>query len=742
MDPGEGRTLDAETRHRKGTSPHSSTLAVNRDNFESKSLSSTSSEVWCGLSTRLLVPQTDGSPSLLLALPIPLGQLPAVVKCECIVEGFRIDRTVSPPSNPHCQRQRSSGSSGKKTRCICSSCQQERTATTPPQRSFRYGQFLGGSEAMPIYAGPLGLGDDIPSPTPSPPPPGRMSIHMAMRGRSPISSPSGSPLLTMSHSSLPVSTATKGKSVRRGLQDGSLRSASAQDVTDSSPSTSSHPVVTGFQSQALDPKVRSSKKSPRTTAHSPPEATPLSYSPSSPSSPTCPSSLTKSTFQAETEKDTSPSLSPFFLSKRSFSPPGQASSFSSALSTSPPMRADTLHTHNMLQQSTSVSDQLNSSSSLKLPSNSGSPVSNSDSPRLAPPVVLVQSPTVESLSGFSEASPRLIPHQTGDRNPLLYSSVLASSTASSTTPVSPNFSRSPRSPSQQPLSPGSQHGAAATPPLSPSRKKEGHHHSVLSGLEKKEFESWSFSGQIQDRVIRTSPTPQYKSALLSSGPKEKTHLHRQSQIQQPKIFSRHQPSNAQQQRQQHQSHSQSTSARSSQTNLASQESNPNKRLWQARGQSLSKDPVDGTLKKAAVDAKSSRKDAGEGDRGVPRNMSGDTSATASQSALKKSESSGSSLHVLRRSRSAPILASGQISCKAYSSLSVYKWFDCSTLPTEVLTRMIYENFTNTLRCRYSESIHQDELDAIAAECRLWEAIVAGTDHTILSSDITAFSYRL
>ncbi|KAF9278152.1 hypothetical protein BGZ68_008761, partial [Mortierella alpina] len=88
-------------------------------------------------------------------------------------------------SNPHCQRQHSSGSTTKKSRCHCQSCQLEHAIITPPQRPYRYGQFLGssmsgGSDPIPIYAGPLGLGDDIPSPTPSPPPPGRLSIHMAM----------------------------------------------------------------------------------------------------------------------------------------------------------------------------------------------------------------------------------------------------------------------------------------------------------------------------------------------------------------------------------------------------------------------------------------------------------------------------------------------------------------------------------------------------------------------------------
>lgn len=162
------------------------------------------------------------------------------------------------------------------------------------------------------------------------------------------------------------------------------------------------------------------------------------------------------------------------------------------------MPAETLHAHKLLHESASTSDEKHGTSDANL-----------HLARLAPPVVLVQSPTLDSLSMVSERSPRMN-QQRPDSSPLLYSSVLASSTLSSTptssgtaaststgtaasasasspspsvSPASPLFSNIPRSP-QQPLSPSGRSGAAATPPLSPSRKKEGYH-STLSSVEQK-----------------------------------------------------------------------------------------------------------------------------------------------------------------------------------------------------------------------------------------------------------------
>ncbi|KAF9175147.1 hypothetical protein BGX20_007979 [Mortierella sp. AD010] len=580
------------------------------------------------------------------------------------------DRIESSSNNTHCQRQRSSGSSGKKTRCSCSSCQSDRSSTTPPQRSFRYGQFLGSGDPMPIYAGPMGLGDDIPSPTPSPPAPGRLSIHMAMSGRSPLSSPSSSPLMPMTRSSLPVLSPSSSSSKSPGRKS-KLARKSPHEVPSGSDDhgtsnfnspVSTHPVVTGFQSQTRDANIRSSKNSPSITTTPQPylDATPLSTSPSSPSSPLYSSPLGLN-FRAETEKDTSPSLSPFFMSTRSFSPEKQDLSPSPYISmpTSPPMRSDTLYAHNILQQSTSKSDSRIGISSLKQPnSTTSASASNNDFHRLAPPVVLIESPAIESLMGLTESSSGFRSNQHEDRNPLSYSSVIAPSSPSpipSSSPISPSISPLSRSPTQQPFSFGGQHGTAATPPLSPSRKKEGNHHSTLSSLEKKDFEPWSLNEQIQERVARASSTLQYKSALLSGGAKDKTnHKQQQRQIQQPKVFSRHRSSNT------HQQQSSSSTSLSNQTNQKSQtkktpsvDANTDAQKWQPRGQSSTKGTTDPTPNNDTAPSISSDKKASD-DRELEKPQS-------SQTSPKRPGNDGVSPPTLRRTRSAPMLASGQLS---------------------------------------------------------------------------------
>lgn len=393
----------------------------------------------------------------------------------------RSERTGTTPGSPHCQRYRLSGSTTKKGYCACSSCQQEGSILTPSQRSYRYGQYLG-SDPIPIYAGPLGLGDDIPSPTPSPPTSGRMSIHMAMSGHSPIGSPVHSPALSLSHSPMGKSSpsflrspgSSKSKSSRHPVTEGFSGSGEfglhdEQHGIDSdaisNPPTSHHPVITGFQTREL--KAKNSKKSPSsTTAQSVLEPNPYS-SPSSP--PSFPSSCTNFNSHTDKGKDTSPSLSPF-------SPP-RHTTHSTGASSLKPMVTETLQAHHLLRQNASTSHQGDLSTTTA--------ISHADFPRLAPPVVLVQSPTAESLTSLVEKVSRSTPpgnKQSIERSPLLYSSVLASSTSPNTS-ASSSFSHAPRSPSQQPLSPRGRQSAAATPPLSPSRKKEGHHHSVLSNME-------------------------------------------------------------------------------------------------------------------------------------------------------------------------------------------------------------------------------------------------------------------
>ncbi|KAI8360566.1 hypothetical protein B0O80DRAFT_206895 [Mortierella sp. GBAus27b] len=562
------------------------------------------------------------------------------------------------PNGLNCQRQHTSISSGKKKRCTCSSCQQERAVASPSQRPYRY-------DPMPIYAGPLGLGDDIPSPTPSPPTSGRLSIHMAMSGHSPIGSPSSSPLLTMTHSALSISTGTRGRSGRRNHEgitgmtsphasDGRLNDG--LDSQSSATSTTSHPVIMGFHSQSHDPKSRSSKKSPsRSTTQPFLEPRSLSPSPSSPSSPP----YSTSTFSFDSEMDTSPSLSPFLLSKRSFSPPKLMSPLDLVPPSSPPMRADALHAYHILQLSTKTFRDSDSSGSVKRSPVSGPfVVSNADFPHLAPPVVLVQSPSTEQLEDPASApSRKLDQQQGGERGPLLYSSVLASSTSatpsssSSSTPASINFSQPPRSPSQQPFSSASR-GIAATPPLSPSRKKEGNHN--LPSIDKKEFEAWSLNDHVQDRGTRTTPKLHYKTALLSGTSKDKV-----QSAQQPKTTSRQQPSNI---LSNHQPPQQGVNnVRRSQSKEPSLEDpGTNKTQAQARGQSSAKEQTESTAKKPASDVSSSQGPrTGNGPSG-PSNVSGIT-PTATRSGSGVGASGGTPQHTLRRSRSAPLLATSRLS---------------------------------------------------------------------------------
>ncbi|KAF9992617.1 hypothetical protein BGZ79_002854, partial [Entomortierella chlamydospora] len=298
---------------------------------------------------------------------------------------------------------------------------------------------------------------------------------------------------------------------------------------------------------------------------------------------------------------------------------------------------------------TSKSDSRIGVSNLKQPNSTASTsVSNSDFPRLAPPVVLIESSTIESLVGLAEGSSDFRSNQHEDRNPPLYSSVLASSSPSpipSSSPISPSISPLSRSPTQQPFSLGSQHGTAATPPLSPSRKKEGNHHSTLSSLEKKDFEPWSLNEQIQERVARASSTLQYRSALLSDGAKDRTnHKQQQKQIQQPKVFSRHHSSNT---------HQQQSSPSTSLANQTNQKSQTNAQKWLPRGQSSTKETTDPTPNKAtALSISSSKKVSDDQELEKLQN---------SQTAPKRPGNNGVSPPTLRRTRSAPMLASGQLS---------------------------------------------------------------------------------
>lgn len=181
-----------------------------------------------------------------------------------------------------------------------------------------------------------------------------------------------------------------------------------------------------------------------------------------------------------------------------------------------------------------------------------------------------------------------------------------------------------------------------------------------------EFEAWSLSEQIQDRVIRTSPVLPYKSALLSSGiSKESTSqpVQRSSPKTQPQQATR-------------------SSFRLNQSQTpSSTESSPAKRQWHLRGHTVTKEAGDRTGRKTVSNTIFNRKAGGfvsgggiggtgglnaRGGGTLQSNTSGSRSSGTNQdsSSSGKGNSDGVSLHVLRRSRSAPILKSGQLSCKS------------------------------------------------------------------------------
>ena len=183
------------------------------------------------------------------------------------------------------------------------------------------------------------------------------------------------------------------------------------------------------------------------------------------------------------------------------------------------------------------------------------------------------------------------------------------------------------------------------------------------------------SEQIQDRVIRTSPVLPYKSALLSSGISKETPsqpLQRSSPKTQPQQTIQTSPT-----------WRSSFKLKQSQS-PSSSESSPAKRQWHLRGQTVTKDTGDRTGRKTVSNTIFNRK-AGAGGAliggiiggagGVntrgggtsqsnnSRSGSSGTGQESFSSSSGKGSSDGVSLHVLRRSRSAPILASGQLSCK-------------------------------------------------------------------------------
>ncbi|KAG0312389.1 hypothetical protein BGZ97_011234 [Linnemannia gamsii] len=212
-------------------------------------------------------------------------------------------------------------------------------------------------------------------------------------------------------------------------------------------------------------------------------------------------------------------------------------------------------------------------------------------------------------------------------------------------------------------------------------------------MESTEFEAWSLSEQIQDRIVRTSP---YKSAVLSPNSSHARKLsttlqqlsHPQPQPQQPQPQPlQSQPHHQSQDQPQPQPYTQLQTQSRPQPGLerkhspepepvqtpvstSAVESSPSKRQWQWqwRGQSSSssKDVSgDRTPRKTTANTITNRKVTGGVGLGSPMvgtlNNANSTSSSGNQGAAKTGNEGGSSLHVLRRTRSAPMLASGQLS---------------------------------------------------------------------------------
>ena len=200
---------------------------------------------------------------------------------------------------------------------------------------------------------------------------------------------------------------------------------------------------------------------------------------------------------------------------------------------------------------------------------------------------------------------------------------------------------------------------------------------ALLAFVKIEFEAWSLSEQIQDRIVRATP---YRSAVLSPNTshirklsitlQQLSHSHPYPQPQQRTQPSQSQPQpQPQPQPQLQQNHSPQPEPVQKPTLIPVVECSTTKRQWQWqwRGQSASKDVSgDRTPRKTAANTITNRRIVGGVGLGSPvvgtLNSANSTSSSGNQGAAKTGNEGGSSLHVLRRARSAPILASGQLSC--------------------------------------------------------------------------------
>ncbi|KAG0212552.1 Serine/threonine-protein phosphatase 2A regulatory subunit B'' subunit alpha [Mortierella sp. NVP41] len=196
-------------------------------------------------------------------------------------------------------------------------------------------------------------------------------------------------------------------------------------------------------------------------------------------------------------------------------------------------------------------------------------------------------------------------------------------------------------------------------------------------MENKEFEAWSLSEQIQDRIVRASP---YKSAVLSptssnhnkkptASSQQPSQPQPQPLLSQPQQLLQEQPQpEPQPQVQVQQQHSPVSKLVQKPLSTPLVESISSKRQWQWqwRGQSSAKEIAgDKTPRKTAANTITSKMSIGGPGLGSPVVGTFGDSCTGqtlgNQGAVKSGNEDGSSHPTLRRTRSAPILASGQLS---------------------------------------------------------------------------------
>lgn len=219
-----------------------------------------------------------------------------------------------------------------------------------------------------------------------------------------------------------------------------------------------------------------------------------------------------------------------------------------------------------------------------------------------------------------------------------------------------------------------------------------------------EFEAWS----IDDRMIRPMSTIQQKSALLTANLRDKGQ--RSTHESYPSQQHNNTASSPKPQPQHHLGaslSSQSVAQNQSPTNTSE---SPVRRQWQLRSYSaVSKESADRAGRKTASNMIRNRKSIS----GNHTSLSGSGSNTQGSTQSAAKEGGGSSLYTLRRTRSAPILASGQLSCMSLS------YCMCKDVIGHASSHSIVQqcSMPRIFRCRYFEGFYQGDIDTNIAIIR-------------------------